>query len=271
MVMPDHDTVFTTSTSDAIELNEGHLSQDHEARPTTEIIEPTVDCRALVKAAREMPLSPPAKVEALAPPGEIKRRLGLHFNKVTQEMPIACNQELKDAPNPFLSITGFGKVGFPLGPEDINRIKAASGQSDSESLQDAINVDLAAPGPHRSWEVPGTLWEARNPAWEIFLQSICDKVEDGLRIQHLNKGVALKPSCMILYEPGSRVAPSSNPSCFSALTFGTLDIALLTEGGDVSHQFMHDETTLGFPRLETSEFDCSLTAWDRCLPRSIFS
>lgn len=70
--------------------------------------------------------SSPKRVDTSIVSAEIKNQLRDHFRNITEKNPLACHEPLKDAPNPGLTIDGFGDISFPLSNTDIGRIKIAS-------------------------------------------------------------------------------------------------------------------------------------------------
>jgi hypothetical protein len=116
----------------------------------------------------------------------------------------ACDERLKNAPSPALSIRDHGSIRFPLSDQDIEKIITASVLS---RTQVKIKKDKQAATRSRGiWEIPGSMIELRNPAWEALIESILASIAIQLGVNIKSKGISENMSALILYKAGSSIA-----------------------------------------------------------------
>lgn len=117
------------------------------------------------------------------------------------ERPLACHDILPNAPNPGLTIKGFGTIGFPLSERDVTVIVAASIQKNSVSGLAQEPGAQSAGG--NAWRVPAELLRLDNPAWKTTLAATLKKVYLEMRIKSSGMGLRARLSSLVLFGTGS--------------------------------------------------------------------
>lgn len=125
---------------------------------------------------------------------ELRELLNRRLNGITSAGLFAYHEQLRDAPDPGLSIEGAKQISFPLTERDIRRIIAASEEERAED-EPVGNI----------WEVPADRVRVGNPSWDELVLKILGTVAAKLGVDVVEKGIAVAPPSLLLYQPGSVV------------------------------------------------------------------
>ena len=87
---------------------------------------------------------------------KLKTNLRNHFDDISIGTSFFHQGVLPNAPNPGISIHGYGTIGFPLTEHDYERMKAASSLGSNESTGNTLT-------PSHVYTIPGNKISIRNP------------------------------------------------------------------------------------------------------------
>ncbi|PVH81355.1 hypothetical protein DL98DRAFT_571223 [Cadophora sp. DSE1049] len=183
--------------------------------------------------------------------------------------PFAISNPLPNPINPgisFISGPHPGPIGLPLSDRDAEVIRAAGMPLRilSKSNDTDPGTETTSPKPN-IWEVPASMFELKNPAWDGFLKKIVKNIAEGLGVDAMGSAVSAQLLKMSLLEEGAMLEPSQDSHQTSAVPgmFGILVIALPSwhEGGDVLVTNAGDPEIKAFGTAATSAFDASYMAW----------
>lgn len=110
--------------------------------------------------------------DAMRRSGGMKAQLRDHLDNIYGAGEISCQGELLNAPNPGLLIENCGIIRFPLAYHDIDRIVAASKQEDTPAKSPSV----------KSWTISDQQLKLTNPAWNVALESVLQKVQEGMHL-----------------------------------------------------------------------------------------
>ncbi|TGO63050.1 hypothetical protein BOTNAR_0105g00100 [Botryotinia narcissicola] len=143
---------------------------------------------------------------------KLKTNLREHFDYSSLGTSFFHQGILPRAPNPGVSIHGYGTIGFPLTEHDFEKIMAASGLESGEFFENT-------PTPSHVYTIPGNKISTRNPAWTSAIQSIVEKVKIELGLENKSAHAEL-----FLLE-------RALPTCFSGPEYQPLLAKLREEKG----------------------------------------
>jgi len=173
-------------------------------------------------------------------------------------------EHLPNPVNPGLYVKGLGSVGLPLSDRDAKAIKEAFGkQPDGEPF-----------------ELSPRYFEARNPAWQQFIDSLIPKITLSLGIEVEGGTVGIELKAMRLYDQNSKLelfqkyashswckstsdanaTHHSDPKKASG-TFGDLAICLPSKHESGEIRISHLGKSKVYETAQYSEYDSSLIAW----------
>ena len=129
--------------------------------------------------------------------------------------PFAVSDALLNPINPGIVFTdGFnsGSIGLPLSDRDAEVIRAVGTQLPVLTNVKIGDVNSEAgstpPTPRpNSWDVPASMFELRNPAWDGFLMETVKGVAKGLGVDAMGNAVSARLCTMSLFEEGAMVEP----------------------------------------------------------------
>lgn len=143
-----------------------------------------------------------SSVESALDDDKLKLDLETYLSDLEATGSFALFKPAHDAPNPGLSIKGAGIIGLPLSDRDAEAFIEASHQAPFGKGSQTI-VDNSV---RRTWELSADEFEIKNPAWNIFLNTILAHVEAGLGVA-VGKGVAAQLYKLLLYDEGAMFKP----------------------------------------------------------------
>lgn len=171
---------------------------------------------------------------------DIQKKL-LQLLKTIQGNGSFATSGIKKIIPPGLHIKGVGEIGLPLTPLQIREIikvshKAPFGKG-SKTITDT-NV-------RRAWELNADQLSFRNDDWKAFLETLINKVKDGLGIE--DKPVAASLYKLLIYEEGDFFLPHKDSEKEPGM-FGTLIIGLPSThtGGELMIRFDGKEKIVDF-------------------------
>lgn len=129
--------------------------------------------------------------------------------------PFAISNALLNPINPGIVFTdGFnsGSIDLPLSDRDAEVIRAVG-----TPLPVLTNVKIGdvnseagttPPEPELNiWDVPASMFELRNPAWNGFLKGVVKDVAKGLGVDAMGNAVSARLCKMSMFEEGAMVEP----------------------------------------------------------------
>ncbi|TGO37092.1 hypothetical protein BHYA_0106g00250 [Botrytis hyacinthi] len=125
---------------------------------------------------------------------KLKTNLRDHFDYSSIGTSFFHHGILPNAPNPGVSVHGYGTIGFPLTEHDFERIMAASDSESGEFSENALT-------PSHVYTIPGNKISTRNPAWTSVVQSIVDKVKIEMGLE--NKSAHAELCALVYHSPGT--------------------------------------------------------------------
>jgi hypothetical protein len=134
--------------------------------------------------------------DEIVPEHEIKEILGAQLDSINSAGLFACHEQLKDAPNPGISIEGAGTVSFPLTDRDIGTILSSSGP-------------VEAGNECHGLEISAQRARIANPSWNRLVLKVVSTISEQRGIDVVEKGIAAANTSLILYQPGSVIRPCS--------------------------------------------------------------
>ncbi|KAF7896653.1 uncharacterized protein EAF01_009056 [Botrytis porri] len=183
---------------------------------------------------------------------KLKTNLRKHFDNLGIGTSFSHKGILPNAPNPGISIHGYGTIGFPLTEHDFEKIMAASGSESGESFGDILT-------PSNVYTIPGNKISTRNPAWTSVVQSILEKVKVGLGLE--NKSAHAELCALVYHSPGSTAEMINSVRMPSRDNFGMLDIILPSARESEKFILEHNGKKVQFQNNGCSEWDCSFLSW----------
>jgi hypothetical protein len=163
---------------------------------------------------------------------------------------------LPNAPIAGLEITGLGRIGLPLQPQDALAIIGLCSQSPSgEGEQTAVDTNV-----RNSWELDASQFNLVNPAWAQLIARLTKEAWEELHVHSELEDVVVQPHKLLLYEAGA-FSKGGQDSEKVPGTFGNLVVALpsLHVGGEVV--LSHGKKEMVWSSAHNSEWDVSWAAW----------
>ncbi|KPI45135.1 uncharacterized protein AB675_2357 [Cyphellophora attinorum] len=168
---------------------------------------------------------------------------------------------LPNAPIAGLEITGLGRIGLPLQPQDALAIIGHCSQSPSGKGEQTL-VDTNV---RRSWELDASQFSLVNPAWAQLIGDLTKKACEELHVHSELEDVVVQPHKLLLFEAGA-FSKSDQDSEKVPRMFGNMAVALpsLHVGGEVV--LSHGKKELVWSSAHNSEWDVSWAAWFSDVP-----
>ncbi|KAG9021925.1 hypothetical protein FS837_006863, partial [Tulasnella sp. UAMH 9824] len=162
-------------------------------------------------------------------------------------------KEFEAAPNPVLSVSGFGRLALPLSQPDAIRLRSICTQAPFGKGEGTI-VDKSI---RDTWELNGSEIQIENPSWRKWVGTVIKSVCAELAVDTTQSKSYCDLYKLLLYEKGSHFLPHQDSEKSDGM-FATLIIILPSQftGGTVHLSHGGDSV-----RIDTSSRFTSVLAW----------